>query len=105
MPLFEYKCGKCGARATHLVRRSEEEPRRCESCRSAKLARVISRFSVGGSGAAKPEALRSSARDFVERPEQFGEAMRAFGERTGMEMPAERVDEAMHRLSEAKNKT
>lgn len=104
MPIFEYICSRCGAEASVLVRAQDSEPRRCGSCKRGRLRRVISRVNVAGR-AADSSALRSSPREWLERPERFGQAMRAFEERTGTRLSGERVDEAMHRLSEAKKAT
>jgi hypothetical protein len=62
---------------------------------------VISRVNVAGK-LADDSALRSRPREWLERPERFGQAMKAFEERTGTRFSGERVDDAMHRLSEAK---
>jgi putative FmdB family regulatory protein len=101
MPIFEYVCSRCGAEVSLLVRSHEAEPRRCDSCKRGRLRRVISRFSVVGKPA-DASALRSSPREWLERPERFGQAMKAFEERTGTRLSGERLDDAMHRLSEAK---
>ena len=103
MPIYEYRCRRCKRQMSLLLRSGETEPQRCPSCEGGRLERLISSFSVGGSGKSPdPRALRSSARDFLERPERYGEAMRALGERTGVSLDATRLDDAMHRLSEAK---
>jgi putative FmdB family regulatory protein len=101
MPIFEYVCGRCGAEVSALVRSNEAEPRQCDSCRRGRLRRVISSFSVGGRPA-DASALQSTPRDWLARPERFGQAMRAFEQRSGTRLGNERVDDAMHRLSEAK---
>jgi putative FmdB family regulatory protein len=101
MPIFEYVCGRCGAEVSALVRAQDTEPRQCASCGKGRLKRVISRFCVVGKPADQ-SALRSSPRDWLERPERFGQAMKAFEERSGTRLSGERVDDAMHRLSEAK---
>ena len=49
--------------------------------------------------------LRSRPREFLDRPERFGQAMQAFSVRTGMKLSGEQLDGAMHRLSEAKKKS
>lgn len=101
MPIFEYVCGRCGAEVSAFVRSQDAEPSRCDSCKRGRLKRMISRFSVVGK-TADASALRSSPRDWLERPERFGQAMKAFEERSGTRLSGERVDDAMHRLSEAK---
>jgi hypothetical protein len=84
-----------------LVRSQDTGPSRCDSCKRGRLKRMISRFSVVGKPA-DASALRSSPRDWLQRPERFGQAMKAFEERSGTRLSGERVDDAMHRLSEAK---
>ncbi|HEX9776404.1 MAG TPA: zinc ribbon domain-containing protein [Actinomycetota bacterium] len=32
MPVFDYKCGSCGAREEHIVLQGEEPPTVCGSC-------------------------------------------------------------------------
>ena len=86
----------------HLVLPSDTESPRCARCGSLRLRRLVSRISIAGGKAVDDAALRSRPRDFLDRPERFGEAMRAVSERTGVKLSGERVDGAMHRLSEAK---
>lgn len=50
MPIYEYKCGKCGV--FELVQRITEDPiKRCPTCKS-KVERIVSRtsFVLKGSG-------------------------------------------------------
>ncbi|HTY57129.1 MAG TPA: zinc ribbon domain-containing protein [Candidatus Binataceae bacterium] len=101
MPIFEYRCGRCGAEVGLLVRSHDPEPSRCDSCKRGRLKRVISRFSVGGRPA-ETSALQSSPRDWLDRPERFGQAMKAFEQSSGTRFSGERVDDAMHRLSQAR---
>jgi putative FmdB family regulatory protein len=102
MPIYEYRCLKCARDMACLVRGTEGEPDRCEHCGHPGLRRLVSAFNVRGTVPTNDRALRYGSRDFLERPERFGEAMRALGTRTGMKLSGEQVDSAMHRLSEAK---
>jgi putative FmdB family regulatory protein len=102
MPLYEYRCPHCAHDTTALVRHGEDEPERCETCGRPGLRRIVSAFNVGGGSAPSERALRYGSRDFLERPERFGETMRALEHRTGVKLSGERLDGAMHRLSEAK---
>ena len=61
----------------------------------------MSAFNVRGTRPPSERALRYGSRDFLERPERFGQAMQTIATRTGMKMPTDRVDAAMHRLSQA----
>lgn len=45
MPIFEYKCEKCGAAFEKLVLNSEEKVV-CEKCGSEKVAKQLSTFSA-----------------------------------------------------------
>lgn len=100
MPLYEYACEHCGDEVTRLVQRGEDVPRRCPRCGGEALRRVASRFHAPGGRGPDPRLLRADPRTFRERPERFGEAMRALSERTGVRFDSERTEEAMHRLSE-----
>ncbi len=101
MPIYEYRCARCEREMSCLVRISDPGPDRCEHCGHARPVRLVSGFNVRGTRPPSERALRYGSRDFLERPERFGEAMRALETRTGAKLPAERVDAAMHRLSEA----
>ncbi len=50
MPIFEYKCKKCGHK-TELLERvgSSEKKHTCEKCGSNEMERLFSTFSVGSS--------------------------------------------------------
>jgi putative FmdB family regulatory protein len=103
LPIFEYRCGRCGAETSFLVLRRERAIRRCESCGSDDMQRLISRVYVA-SGSADESALRARPRDFLQRPERLEQAMKALEVRTGVKLNREQLDGAMHRLSEAKSK-
>lgn len=49
MPLYEYRCGKCGKRF-ELLRRMADADREleCPDCRSEQVERLLSTFSAGG---------------------------------------------------------
>ncbi len=51
MPLYEYRCKKCGLEFELLRRVSDEdEETKCPKCRSKSVERVLSRFSAGKCG-------------------------------------------------------
>jgi putative FmdB family regulatory protein len=102
MPIYEYRCLGCAREMSCLVRPSDGEPDRCQHCGHTALRRLVSTFSVGGAAPPSERALRYGGRDFLARPERFGEAMRAVEARTGMRLSGEQVDGAMHRLAKAK---
>jgi putative FmdB family regulatory protein len=49
MPVYEYRCEKCGKRF-ELLRRMQDADRDvvCPECRSEEVERLISSFSAGG---------------------------------------------------------
>ncbi len=51
MPLYEYKCQKCG-HAFELLRRMQDVDNdlECPSCHSKKVDRQLSTFAAGGCG-------------------------------------------------------
>ena len=48
------------------------------------------------------DALRVRPREFLEEPAKFEKAMKSLQKRTGVKLRGEQVDDAMHRLSNAK---
>ena len=52
MPIYEYKCDKCGARF-ELLRRMSDADRDlvCPECRADAVRRMLSTFATGGCGA------------------------------------------------------
>ncbi|MFZ2060328.1 MAG: FmdB family zinc ribbon protein [Candidatus Binatus sp.] len=104
MPIFEYSCGRCGALRSILMLKGDREPKRCEACGSPRLIRLMSGFSIRSDsiGSNDDEALRYRPTEFLEEPAKFEKAMKSLQKRTGAKLRGEQVDDAMHRLSEAK---
>ena len=52
MPIYEYRCDKCG-RKFEKLRRMQEADRdlECPYCESQKVERLLSSFATGGCGA------------------------------------------------------
>jgi putative FmdB family regulatory protein len=53
MPLFDYKCKKCGHVTEFLESSGSKEAHRCEKCGSTRMEKLLSAFSVAsgeGSG-------------------------------------------------------
>jgi putative FmdB family regulatory protein len=48
MPVYEYKCRKCGAEFTYLKLRAMDEPA-CPKCKSGEVGKKMSSFSCSGS--------------------------------------------------------
>jgi len=49
MPIFEYKCQKCGHKTDFLEKSSGKGKHICEKCGSSKMQKLFSGFSVGQS--------------------------------------------------------
>jgi putative FmdB family regulatory protein len=49
MPLYEYKCEKCGATFEAITRITEKDETECPEC-GAPAERQVSSFAVGGAG-------------------------------------------------------
>jgi len=48
MPLFEYKCGKCGAKFEKLVFGAAPDRLVCPKCGAEEATRQLSTFATGG---------------------------------------------------------
>jgi len=49
MPIFEYKCNKCGHKAEFLEKSTGKNKHVCEKCGSDQMQKLFSGFSVGQS--------------------------------------------------------
>jgi putative FmdB family regulatory protein len=49
MPIFEYKCNKCGRRMEFLEKRKNRAKHACKDCGSSDMQKLFSGFSVGQS--------------------------------------------------------
>lgn len=47
MPLYEYRCEKCGQTCELLMRNSNDTPEACPKCGAASLTKIMSSFAVG----------------------------------------------------------
>ncbi|OFV87412.1 MAG: hypothetical protein A3J75_06010 [Acidobacteria bacterium RBG_16_68_9] len=55
MPIYEYRCGKCGAEFEELtLSRTSEEAVTCRSCGSSRVTRLLSAFAVHGAAEPAP---------------------------------------------------
>jgi len=59
MPLYEYKCQKCGQRFECLVNPGKDKDVVCDKCGSADVKKLISGFGIGG-GSSRIKASSSS---------------------------------------------
>ncbi len=101
VPIFEYRCARCGEESSQLVRKPEDVPQNCDACGSRKLERLLSAPNVRTTRV-DPSALRATSREISARPERFGEAMTALEARTGVKIERDRVDAAIDSLAQAK---
>lgn len=42
MPIYEYRCDRCGAVSEYLVGVGKEEPIQCKSCAAPDMTRILS---------------------------------------------------------------
>jgi len=47
MPIFEYKCSKCGHKSEFLEKGSGKKKHVCGKCGSSDMKKIFSTFSVG----------------------------------------------------------
>ncbi|MBN1786923.1 MAG: zinc ribbon domain-containing protein [Sedimentisphaerales bacterium] len=47
MPIFEYKCGKCGHKTEFLEKADSGQKHTCEKCGSDDMKKLFSTFSAG----------------------------------------------------------
>ena len=58
MPIYEYKCGDCGAKCQLLLGVVQmETPQECPTCGSIRLNKLVSRFRVGRNEDARVDEL------------------------------------------------
>jgi putative FmdB family regulatory protein len=56
VPIFEYKCKKCGHKMEFLEKSRAAEKHVCEQCGSSDLQKLLSGFSVGHSKSSGPDS-------------------------------------------------
>ncbi len=56
MPIFEYKCNKCGSKTEFLEKSNSKGNHLCKKCGSSDLQKLFSGFSVGASTKSGSEA-------------------------------------------------
>jgi putative FmdB family regulatory protein len=97
MPIYEYRCRKCQRRFSVLTLRvSERAVAECPKCGSHAADRLMSRFAMPKSEAARLDALSdpNSLGDLdAEDPKSVGRWMRKMGREMGDELGGEDLDE------------
>jgi putative FmdB family regulatory protein len=58
MPLYTYRCRKCGQEKEYLVMGGRGEPKECPKCGGKKMERKLGAFRCGGSSG-KPSSTGS----------------------------------------------
>jgi len=61
MPMFEYKCRKCGHVTEFLEERDSKSEHRCEACTSPETVKMLSTFGVRVKAPSVPACDRSCA--------------------------------------------
>ena len=99
MPIYEYRCRKCGKRFSVLTLRVSETPTvRCEQCGSRSADRLMSRFAMPKSDEARMEALADPSNlgglD-EDDPKSVSRWMRKMGKEMGEDLGGEDFDEML----------
>ncbi len=100
MPIYEYRCSRCGKRVSLLRRLSDLSPPRCPLCGGEELKRLISRVAVVRSEESHLDSLAdpSSLTDLDEKdPRSMARWMKRMGQEMGEEMGPE-FDEMVDRM-------
>jgi putative FmdB family regulatory protein len=96
MPIYEYRCRKCQKRFSVLTLRvSERAVAECPRCASHAADRLLSRFAMPKSEAARLDALAdpSSLGDLdSDDPKSVGRWMRKMGQEMGDDLGGEDLD-------------
>ena len=85
MPIYEYRCAGCGAKATVLTLRvSEEVSPTCPRCGGTELSRLMSRFAMPRSDDDRLDALTDDAAGLDDdNPRAVARWMRSMGKELG----------------------
>ncbi len=102
MPLYEYRCRKCGTPFTVLTLRvSAKALPRCDACGSRAATRLLSRFAMPKSEEARLEALADPsnlAGIDANDPQGMARSMRKMGSELGDEVGGDDFDEMVEEL-------
>ena len=102
MPIYEYRCRRCGKRFSVLTLRvSEAASPQCDKCGSRAADRLMSRFALPKSEEARMEALAdpSKLEGLDENdPKSVSRWMRKMGKEVGEEFAGEDFDEMLNEV-------
>ena len=102
MPIYEYRCRKCGKRFSVLTLRVSEKPSpHCDKCGSRSADRLLSRFAMPKSEEARMESLGdpSNLGGLDEKdPKSVARWMRKMGKEMGEDIGGEDLDHMMDEI-------
>lgn len=102
MPIYEYRCRKCGRRYSVLTLRVSETPSpECDRCGSRAATRLLSRFAMPKSEDARLDALSdpTALGDLDESdPKSVSRWMRRMGKEMGEDLGGEDFDQMMDEI-------
>jgi len=102
MPIYEYRCRKCGKRFSVLTLRVSEKPSaQCDKCGSRAADRLMSRFAMPKSEEARMESLAdpSNLGGLDENdPKSVARWMRKMGKEAGEDLGGEDFDHMMDEM-------
>lgn len=97
MPIYEFRCRKCGKRFSVLTLRvSEKAEPQCDKCGSRSADRLMSRFAMPKSEEARMESLADPSRlgDLDESdPKSVARWMRKVGKEMGEDVGGDDIDQ------------
>jgi putative FmdB family regulatory protein len=102
MPIYEYRCRKCGKRFSVLTLRVSETPKpECSKCGSTLAERLLSRFAMPKSEEARQAAMsdptKMSGLDEND-PKSVARWMRQMGKEMGDDLGGEDFDQMMDEI-------
>ncbi|MGH7230019.1 MAG: FmdB family zinc ribbon protein [Nitrospiraceae bacterium] len=101
MPIYEYRCSDCGKRNSLLILNARNPaPPVCRYCHSAKLERLMSKFSAPKSEDARLDAMTDPSK-FGDMDENDPQSMARFMRKMGREMGEDLGDNFEQALEEA----
>ncbi len=100
MPIYEYRCLKCGTRTSVLMLSiSTPVPVSCKHCKSEQLERILSRFAAPKSEEARLESIADPSK-FGDLDENDPQSMARLMKKMGQEMGEDVGDDIQEALEE-----